>query len=129
MSVYVDTPMPTGNPKFKGKWAHLTADDQAELHEFAEKLGLKRSWYQIPEVSMPHYDISAGKYRRAIALGAVHIDRDTVCCHNFDWKLKSKQGEDRQKFLDSIAKYGFVLGEDGKFVKVKVKRVKKEDEK
>ena len=48
MSVYVDELVPTLKSK---KWpykegCHLLADTDAELHHYALRLGLKRSWFQ-----------------------------------------------------------------------------------
>jgi len=62
------------------EWCHLTADTEDELHEFAAKLGLKRSWFQPgPPASMPHYDITANKRRLAVEeLGAVEISREEM---------------------------------------------------
>lgn len=71
--VYVDDAFVEGS---WGKWSgggHLQADTEKELHEFARKLGLKRSWFQDrperPEYS--HYDLTAGMRQKAIRMGAV----------------------------------------------------------
>lgn len=72
MAVYVDDLMNWGWRY--GRSCHLTADTLAELHDFADRLGLKRIWYQ-PSASMPHYDLTEGKRARAVSLGAVEIDR------------------------------------------------------
>ena len=37
--------------------SHLVADTLQELHEFAEKVGLKRKWFQDHK-DHPHYDIT-----------------------------------------------------------------------
>ena len=42
-----------------------------ELHEFAQRLGLKRSWFQ--QGSAPHYDLSKTKRRKAVELGATEL--------------------------------------------------------
>jgi len=72
MAVYVDEIIkyPTKIPCFKNGSCHLVADTLAELHTFAEKLGLKRAWFQDNR-KIPHYDLTPGKSREAIALGAV----------------------------------------------------------
>lgn len=55
---------------------HLWADSLDELHAFASRLGLKRAWFQQPpKASWCHYDISLGKKRQALELGAVLTDR------------------------------------------------------
>jgi hypothetical protein len=58
-------------------WSHLSADNQDELHEFAARLGLRRSWYQPGRPRSDgrpspfgHYDLTAGKRQQAIQLGA-----------------------------------------------------------
>lgn len=73
MAFYVDT-------LFMGKvlhgyhrWCHLATDGNiAELHRFAEGLGLKIEWFQCID-SNPHYDITASKRRLAITNGAVSV--------------------------------------------------------
>jgi hypothetical protein len=59
---------------WKGKkWWHLMATTVEELHEFAAKIGLKRSWYQ-PQ-STPHYDVTAHYRQKAVEAGAAELDR------------------------------------------------------
>lgn len=53
---------------------HLVADNIDELHLFASRLGLKRSWFQAN--TLPHYDLTKGMRLRAVKLGAVEIDRN-----------------------------------------------------
>jgi Protein of unknown function (DUF4031) len=61
------------------KWCHLLADDANELHRFAARLGLKRTSFQSPpEVTVPHYDLTAYERVRAIATGAVACDRHQI---------------------------------------------------
>lgn len=68
--VYIDNAaMPLGRMKM----AHMLADTLDELHAMADRLGLRRSWFQ-PR-STPHYDVSLEKRRLAIALGAKPVDR------------------------------------------------------
>lgn len=61
-------------------WCHLTADTEAELHEFAAQLGLRRSWFQKKSERdyRWHYDVTPPKRAQAIRLGAVEIDRAQV---------------------------------------------------
>lgn len=54
---------------------HLIADTDEELHTMADKLGLARKWHQKPGTHHSHYDISLGFRARAIALGAIQINR------------------------------------------------------
>lgn len=52
------------------------ADDEAELHRFARKLGLHLQSYQgPPKTSAPHYDITGTERDRAIRLGAIAVNR------------------------------------------------------
>lgn len=73
MSVYVDDAFVEGD---WGKWSgggHMQADTPEELHAFADRLGLKRSWFQT-KPGRPwhdHYDLTRGKREQAIRLGAV----------------------------------------------------------
>lgn len=84
MTVYVDN---AGIPATVGarssRWSHLTADDREELHVFAERLGLRRAWFQTCKRSCArpgepcvhwHYDVTAPKRAAAIAAGAEPID-------------------------------------------------------
>lgn len=52
------------------QWCHMITDgDDDELHALAQKIGLKRSWYQGD-----HYDLTPSKRALAIKAGAVEID-------------------------------------------------------
>jgi hypothetical protein len=60
-------------------WAHLVADEEAELHRFAAALGIPRLVYQgPPKTAHPHYDITAFERRRAIACGAIACSREEI---------------------------------------------------
>jgi hypothetical protein len=52
--------------------AHLVADTVEQLHEFAARLGLRRSWFQ-DRPGLPHYDVTEGMRWKAIRMGAVAI--------------------------------------------------------
>ncbi len=43
-----------------------------ELHSFAVKIGLKRSWFQAS--SDPHYDLTARKRIAAVKAGALELE-------------------------------------------------------
>lgn len=61
------------NPKWRwNKSCHLFADSLDELHEFARKLGLKRSYFQAGSI-VPHYDLTGNKRREAVEKGAREI--------------------------------------------------------
>jgi hypothetical protein len=79
MSVYVDaarnvfTPYSGARPMV---CCHMLADTIGELHEMADRLGLKRSWFQSG--STPHYDLSRSKRKEAIEKGAIEITRRQI---------------------------------------------------
>lgn len=78
MTVYVDNfRVPARVGRITGRWSHLVTDnpDPAELHEFAEKIGLQRRWFQTGHhLFLPHYDVTDSKRAAAITAGAVPID-------------------------------------------------------
>ena len=85
MTVYVDNArIPAKVGDIRGRWSHLTADTQDELHAFAERLRLRRAWFQerckkrcAPE-GQPcphwHYDVTEPVRERAVNFGAEPID-------------------------------------------------------
>lgn len=70
MAVYVDN---ARNRFGRMIMCHMIADTPEELDEMADRLGLKRAWFQL--LSFPHYDVSLTVRRRAVALGAIEVDR------------------------------------------------------
>lgn len=56
-----------------GESCHLIADSVDELHAFAARIGLRRSWFQ--EKSTPHYDLTAKRREAALNIGAIECDR------------------------------------------------------
>lgn len=67
MTVYLDN---LRAPWRRMTMCHMIADSERELHDMAEKMGLKKSWYQGD-----HYDVSLGRRLCAIGHGAVCITR------------------------------------------------------
>lgn len=61
-------------------WCHLTADTEEELHTFAARLGLRRSWFQKKSDRdyRWHYDITPNKRAQAVRMGAQEVDRRFV---------------------------------------------------
>lgn len=55
---------------------HMLADTPAELHAMAEKIGMKREWFQ--PTSFPHYDVALSRRSIALAHGAVEVNRRGV---------------------------------------------------
>jgi Protein of unknown function (DUF4031) len=73
MAVYVDDAFVAGEWGLFTGGGHLQADTLAELHAFADALGLRRAWLQT-RPSRPehdHYDLTREGRERALALGAV----------------------------------------------------------
>ncbi len=71
MTVYVDELQRYDHgPKcLRGGSCHMMADTLEELHAMADAIGMKRTWFQ--PLSSPHYDLTASRRAKAIALGAV----------------------------------------------------------
>lgn len=74
MTVYIDdmrmqADVPNAGRVLSRRWSHLTADTDEELHEFAQRLGLRRSWFQGD-----HYDVTDFMRNRALAMGAIPED-------------------------------------------------------
>jgi hypothetical protein len=53
-------------------WCHLFADeaDCEELHAFAKRIGMQRSWFQGD-----HYDLVLSRRNKAVAFGAKQLSR------------------------------------------------------
>lgn len=80
MTIYVDDAhIPATVRRHKSRWSHLVTDspDIEELHTFANRIGLKRAWFQeftkVGHLYRPHYDVTDGKRQEAILAGAVKI--------------------------------------------------------
>ncbi len=66
--------------RYGRQWCHLTADSEEELHAFAERLGLRREWYQRGMHNrgpwhwyLSHYDLTPNKRALAVRLSAVEV--------------------------------------------------------
>lgn len=70
MAVYVD---PLFWPWRGTIWCHMYADTIEELHDMADKIGLRRSWFQDKK-HFPHYDLVESKRNMAIRFGAIEQD-------------------------------------------------------
>lgn len=78
MPVYVDR-MQSNGWRLRGhavRNCHLFTDDMdlTELHEIAERIGMKRAWFQN-SARAPHYDLTQRRREAAIAAGAIPVDR------------------------------------------------------
>jgi hypothetical protein len=64
----------TGMGRLSGQWCHMLSDtgNLDELHAFAARLGLRRSWFQNKRFA-PHYDLRPSKRALAVSLGAREV--------------------------------------------------------
>ena len=84
MTVYVDDEQ----IEWRGQlWCHLVADSSDELHAFAKKLGLRKSWFQTKSV-YPHYDVNMNMRSKALLLGAIAGDRAIIIASAKKLKLE-----------------------------------------
>lgn len=96
MTVYVDD---VGIVWQNRLWYHLTADTTEELHEFAEKIGLKRSWFQKGKQPwLDHYDVTSYMRIAAIDNGAKAISWRRAAEITFERARREKVIE--EKVLD-----------------------------
>lgn len=82
MSVYVDSLLVFGDDSapacFRNKPScHMYADTLAELHAMADRIGLRRSWFQNHR-SLQHYDLVPSKRVLAVRYGAVEHDKNAA---------------------------------------------------
>lgn len=70
MAVYVDQ----AGIEWRGKKRHhMAADTVAELHDFAEQLGINRCWFHRG-ARHPHYDVTDQQRDMAISAGALAVN-------------------------------------------------------
>lgn len=75
--ILFDTPKP--HPQKNGKWSHLVASDIKTLHAFAQKIGLKKCWFQNKRgKKQPHYDLRESLTETAMAHGAAQVPRREI---------------------------------------------------
>lgn len=63
----------------------MFADSVDELHEFADKIGMRRQWFQ--DKKLPHYDLTAKRRELALSMGAIEVDTAWVKQRLKDTKL------------------------------------------
>jgi len=70
--IYVDAILlyDGAKPPFHRGSCHMTADTLGELHAMADKIGLKRAWFQ-DHPRCQHYDLTPPRRARAVAAGAI----------------------------------------------------------
>lgn len=54
---------------------HMVADSTDELMAMADKIGVARRWLQKPGHYQEHFDVCKAMRVRAVALGAIEVDR------------------------------------------------------
>ena len=60
-------------PGRPGEWCHMMTDgDLSELHAMADKIGMKRRWFQN-KPSSPHYDCARWFRAKAVLHGATPV--------------------------------------------------------
>lgn len=73
--IYVDPVQAWGAPWQGGKSCHLVSDHTVdELLDFAKRIALPMQWFQH-RASIPHFDLSRSWRERAVAAGAIEVDR------------------------------------------------------
>lgn len=71
------------------QWSHMVSTVSAdELHQMADRLGLKRSWFQTD--SFNHYDIVPTKRAMAIRFGAHEVTSRALLFCNYDYANRRK---------------------------------------
>ena len=89
MGVYVDSLIEITPRNYRARragarhgqrWCHMWADTEAELHEMAAKIGMKREWYQPKKTAAPgHYDLVPTRRAAALSAGAQEMSlRDWI---------------------------------------------------
>ena len=76
MSVYLD-PLRAWGWKLRGREvlsSHLWSDDEDELLDFAEKIGMPASWAQRSASGILHFDVVESVRLRAVRAGAIELD-------------------------------------------------------
>ena len=60
-----------------------------ELHEFAEKIGLRRAWYIGKDTMTPHYLLNTVGYRhKALEHGALKVTPKQLLTNHWMWDKK-----------------------------------------
>ena len=72
MAVYVDSM----RAPYRGMiMCHMLADTTEELVAMADRIGVNRRWIQHAGTPHEHFDVCLSKRTRAVAAGAIEIDR------------------------------------------------------
>jgi hypothetical protein len=85
VTLYIDPPDWPGHGRM---WSHLVSDvSYAELHLFAESLGVPRRAFDSD-----HYDIPSHRYADAVAAGAVQVSSREVVGLLYAAGLRRRKG-------------------------------------
>ena len=75
---------------FKKGSCHMSSDvGPEELHAFAKRIGMKRSWYQGGR--HPHYDLTPSKRVLAVKMGAVEVPGRVFVRCNFEARRRDHE--------------------------------------
>lgn len=79
---------------FAGGSCHMFAAPahRDALHAFAVRVGLRRAWFQEHRLCS-HYDLTASRRVRAVALGAVELRRSEAVALWRSWRQGDRQGD------------------------------------
>lgn len=69
------------------EWCHMACDgDVSELHLIAERIGMKRAWFQERRGGISHYDLTPSRRAAAVRAGAIPISAVEMVrrCRNAD---------------------------------------------
>ncbi len=84
--IVVDALFACATPWGGRKSCHLMSDhDVGELLDFARAIGLPMTWFQA-RASIPHFDLSPRWRARAVAAGAVEVDRHALVAAMNRWR-------------------------------------------
>lgn len=77
-------------------WCHMVSDtSEEELHAFAQRIGMRREWFQHEEthsgVTHAHYDLTPGRRARAIAAGAVEVQKTELARRAVGWNTQTRK--------------------------------------
>lgn len=114
MTVYVDDMRrETAVGRLRARWSHLIVgpfNPIEELHGFAAKIGLKRSWFQ-DKASGPHYDVTDSKRVLAIQRGATPITWRETGEMMLRWSQFRRRDERTRKILAGCLPGGLSVDE------------------
>jgi hypothetical protein len=88
------------------RWSHLVSTrDEAELHTFAARLGLRRAWAQLrPGASQAHYDVTPPRRALALRLGAREVTSAVLVRLNYDGMTRrGLRGDEERTAADAEA--------------------------